>query len=282
MSLHTKVSGVWKEITTGNIFVKDSGVWKDVANIFVNVSGTWTSMIFTPGNVTYTSSGTFAVPLGTNNLLIECWGGGGSGGSGWFGAAYPPASNNTSGDPSYVTMTNGQTIGAEGGERGEIASIDKHGNQTLGQGGDGGGNYGDFTPTLTLVGVNGEGGATTLCAPSRHRLGGRGQTINLLAPLVGTPATLICGENDYGGKTGIAVGGGGSGSKDIGNNIAVPPRAGGGGGGGGYVSRLFSVNSYFVGGSNLSFVVGAGGLVSTGGVLEGGAGATGQIKFTWS
>jgi hypothetical protein len=47
MSLHTKVSGVWKEITTGNIFVKDSGVWKDVANIFVNVSGTWTSMIFT-------------------------------------------------------------------------------------------------------------------------------------------------------------------------------------------------------------------------------------------
>ena len=105
MSLHTKVSGVWKEITTGNIFVKDSGVWKDVANIFVNVSGTWTSMIFTPGNVTYTSSGTFAVPLGTNNLLIECWGGGGSGGGG-------ASSTNATGGSGTINLGGGAGGGA--------------------------------------------------------------------------------------------------------------------------------------------------------------------------
>ena len=281
MSLHTKVSGVWKEITTGNIFVKDSGVWKDVADILVKDSGTWTSMIFTPGNSTHTTSGTFSVPLGTNNLLIECWGGGGSGGSGWFGSSYPPSSNNTSGDPSYVTMTNGQTIGASGGIKGESANTLETGSPAMGTGGAGGGNYGDFTPTLTLAGVNGEDGATVICAPSRHALGGKGQTINILAPGIGTPATNICGENSYGGKPGIAVAGGGAGAKNVGPG-GIPPKAPGGGGGGGYVSRSFSVNSYFVGGSNLAFIVGAGGLGGTGGVLSGGTGATGQIKFTWS
>ena len=39
MSVHTKVSGVWKEIT--GIWVKISGTWKEITGGHVNISSTW-------------------------------------------------------------------------------------------------------------------------------------------------------------------------------------------------------------------------------------------------
>ena len=223
---------------------------------------------FTPGNQTFTSSGTFAIPVGTTTLQIEVWGGGGSGGSGAYTASNPPGTNNTSGGASSC---NGLT--ANGGTKA---------NQS--PGGAGGSASGGTTNTTGTSGVGiGAPYSRPNCSPPSSKeywpQGGPGGA----GANGGSGGLGSCDLNAFGNApAGNASGGGGAGATGIGGS-------GGGGGGAGYSTKTFTGLS-----GSLSYTVGATGIGGTAtpgpggkgpqfyGIVNGGSGGSGAVKFTWS
>jgi len=224
---------------------------------------------FTPGNQTYTSSGTFAIPAGTTTLQIEVWGGGGAGGSAPFGGTYPPSTNNTAGGSSSC---NGLT--ANGGGLGGNNNY-----QTFASGGSGGSASGGTTNTTGGAGASGANeNCNTDPKGQYYGLGGVGG----IGANGGTAVTSIC--TNFNGTNANARASGGSGATGVTSN------GGAGGGGGGYSSRSFTGVS-----GSLSFTVGAKGLKGTFsagppgsktiqgyGAINGGDGFVGAVKFTWT
>jgi hypothetical protein len=214
---------------------------------------------FTPGNATYTSSGTFTVPTGTTTLKIEIWGGGGSGGASVFGGTNPASTNNTSGGQSSVSVL---SMTANGGTKGQ--------NIQPSYGGAGGTAAGGTTNTTGTAGAAGQTYGS--CgSPNFYFKGGSGGA----SPNGGAGGTATCSFN---GANGTSPGGGGAGTTGQDNDPEAPEVYGGGGGGGGGYSTKTLTSS--IAGSYV-YVVGAGGSKGTG-VVNGGDGAVGAVKFTWS
>jgi len=213
---------------------------------------------FTPGNATYTSSGTFTVPTGTATLKIEIWGGGGSGGSSIFGTN-PASTNNTAGGQSSVSVL---SMTANGGAKGS----------NPGAGGAGGTAAGGTTNTTGTAGAAG-GNVGSCGSPSYYYKGGTGGA----SPNGGSGGVASC--NPFNGADGASPGAGGSGATGVDSSVEPPiTEGGGGGGGGGYSTKTLtsSIAASYV------YVVGAGGSKGTGATLAGGDGAVGSVKFTWS
>lgn len=221
---------------------------------------------FTPGNQTFTTSGTFTIPTGTTNLQIEMWGGGGSGGSGQLTGAYPQGSNNTSGSASSC---NGLT--ANGGTKA---------NQT--PGGAGGSASGGTTNTTGGSGTSPNTGVNCSSDKSTFYVAGTGGN----SPNGGTQTAPTCGTSS---QAGPAPGAGGNGATGYAVSGFSSP-SGGGGGAGGYSTKTFTGLSgslaYTVGtaGQPGFLIPGPGGKsgIAGYGALNGGAGGSGAIKFTWS
>lgn len=218
-----------------------------------------------PTEVFYTSSGTFTVPSGVTNIIVEAWGGGGSGGVN---------SNGTGGGG-----------GGGGGAYSRSALVVTPGNSysvIVGNGGAG----------TTLDGITGGtstfGGALVIAVGGNRGLasdiGGSGGSGGNLASGVGT--IRFSGGNGGNGGVGISVPGGGGGSS-AGTSANGNPGASnscpfcfspGGiappGGGNGATGPFSGVgqNGFFPGGG------GSG----TGANTTSGAGANGQIKITYS
>lgn len=73
MTAHTRVSGVWKEIT--GMHTKVSGAWKEITEGWVNVSGTWKQFFSSAGpfvdSHTATSNGVIVKGFGSARASFE-------------------------------------------------------------------------------------------------------------------------------------------------------------------------------------------------------------------
>ncbi len=68
MTLHTKVSGAWKTIANGNLWVKDGGTWRNTS-LETKVSGVWKPIH------TGSDQRTFAIPATYSRSFISSSGG---------------------------------------------------------------------------------------------------------------------------------------------------------------------------------------------------------------
>jgi hypothetical protein len=182
MSLHTKVSGVWKEV--GETFVKVSGVWKPCGDVLAKVGGVWKSILYASGSQTFTSSSTLTIPAGVYSLTVDiqsAGGGGGFGGdvmdygaSGSGGSAGGRITGSIAVVP-YQTCTitvgtggnTGTTYTANGsrtyGQSGGLSRIVVNGNTLTANGGGAGGNACGFNkaPFVATSQAGGSCSATT-------------------------------------------------------------------------------------------------------------------------
>ena len=212
-------------------------------------------LIFLPqlafaGSQTFTSSGTFLVPVyGTLPVIVD-GGGGGGGGLGYSAVGGQPGGNGGSSQFAGV-------ISGGGGGGGRAPWSDQYGAGGAGGSASGGdintsGNAGSSGGS----GYGGHGGASAGGA-----LGGSGAS----------------GCYGCGGSPGSSGGGGGGGGGSY-------PYQNGGGGGGGARSQKTYASGLLTVGSAIAVTVGAGGYSGAGGSIggPGGAGASGQISISWT
>lgn len=202
----------------------------------------------TSGSQTFTSgSGSFTVPS-YNTLTVEVWGGGSSG----VGVVQSVGGTSAhSGGPSSVStlgLTSGGGTGPAGGASSGAGATGSGGNTSNTQGG-----TGTYTPVVSSTG----GGAAN----------------------GGASVTLAVSTGSSNGVNGNAPGGGGTSNSDVGNY-------GCGGPAGGYTKSVYTFGNGPAPGSSVAYSVGAGGaavvVAAVSGFGTSGAGANGQVKFTWS
>lgn len=225
-----------------------------------------------PGSTTYTSgSGSFKVP-NYNRLAIKAWGGGAGGGSCTFNSVGGSVTRANGISGGNTTASAGFSIAAHGGGYG-FGSYGSSGSYHPGAGGAAGAASGANT-------INTNGTAGTAGSSSTGGAGGAGASGG--AGGAGFRAGPVAAQN------GGAPGGGGGGGVGAGSVF----EGSGGGSGGAYCYSLFGpgVSAAPAPGTIISWSVGPGGAggtytnTSTGGnaTFNGGAGARGQINFTWS
>lgn len=203
-----------------------------------------------PGSQQWMTAGTFTFTVPKyNKLVIELWGGGGSGAE-----AVDNRGNNINtdgGDSSF-----GSSLKAYGGKKG-LGYYNG-----LRAAGVGGGYLGGDPGSAT-------GATGTNASPPNGGAGGAGAN-------GGAGGAVSTGV----GEAGTAPGGGGGGA---GHSSTY---GGAGGGGGGYCKKTYSkgASGAPVEGQSITVVVGAGGVSNswTGAYNDGGAGAVGRVKVTWS
>ncbi len=220
----------------------------------VRTSGSFTTDVHvTPGNQTFSSSGTFSVPA-FHSLTVYVYGGGGGGGGGGINSN---SLGDDGGDSSFGSPT---AVIARGGKGGE-------GRNAGGDGGAGGTAQGGSTNTAGGAGENHGTGANNYGGAGGDGAGPDGGD--------GGDRTLSIGQGD----DGSIVGGGGAGGWR-----SISDGGGGGGGGGGYAKKTFTTGQLTVGG-NITIVVGSGGGGGTGfnpPTSNGGDGARGKVYVEWS
>lgn len=159
---------------------------------------------------TFTSNGTYTVPAGVTQLVVECWGGGGAGG----GATGNPAAGGGGGGGAYVKSTVNVTPGTTytvtvGGIKTATTTSSAATNK---------GNPSWFGSTSTIFAEGGNGGAPATSNNS-NGAGGTGTTaasIGTLRYAGGNAAAGNFNNNTLGG-----AGGGGAGSTGVGGNAAA-------------------------------------------------------------
>lgn len=242
------------------------------------------SIIYLNGQVqTFTSSGSFTVPAGVTSIFVEAWGAGGAGGSA-VGNASPlyRAMGGGGGGGAYVFGTIivmpgdiiNYTVAPNTGANSSTTPLNG-GSSTFGSVVAPGGNGGECVSAAISGGhIGGVGG---LGASGNKNGGNGGSRIGY----DGTNCTSNCGTHD-----GAGGGGGASNSEDGGSASDLFPN--GAGGVGGATGGGNGGNGPTTSGSN-----GGGGLVIGGGgagawatssttVRNGGAGARGQIRITYT
>lgn len=85
MSLFLKSSGAFVEPKAA--FVKTGGVWVPTKKLFVKSGGEWQLVYPIPGEISFSSNGSFVVPNGVFQLSLSAIGGGGGAGNGVDGGA---------------------------------------------------------------------------------------------------------------------------------------------------------------------------------------------------
>lgn len=174
---------------------------------------------------TFTSSGTFVVPVGVDSVIVECWGAGGGGG----GSTSNTNGGSGGGGGSYcinkLQVTPNQSI-----------------NYTVGTGGAGGSSsnnwngVGGGSTTFLTLSAGGGGGGTS----NRGLIGSGGTATGGLS----TGGNVSGGDGAPGGTSGGSGGAGanggsgGAGSQNSSGNSGTSP---GGGGGGGEASTVFLI-----------------------------------------
>ena len=243
---------------------------------------------FTPGNAVRTTSGIFAVPTGTTNLVIEIWGGGGGGGSGFSGTSGPEVSG-TPGADSTIISPSMRAKGGGKGYRGGWSYYCYCCNTTNGApGGSGGtlpsGSTGPSGSVIALnVQVNGSDGGDNYLINNGDAHGGAGHNgfvgLGGLAGIGGAQVAITQNGID---ATNYAAGGSGSGGSNTGG--FNPPDAGGSGGGGGCAGGYVRYTMTSGIPSSITFTVGAKGTGDNfGGTFPpAGNGSNGVVRFTYS
>jgi len=213
----------------------------------------------TAGEEIYSVAGafTFTVPVFTT-LTIEMWGGGGGGGG---SALYSTARGGTGGDTTIAALS----LTAAGGQGGEGTRMSSNPPR--------GGTDGSSTAVGGTIddgehGTNGSEDSFNLASP--QGAGGDGGGADGGAG----GASVASYGGDKEGNPGAAPGGGGSGA------INYFKAVGGGGAGGDKVTKTYNFGDIATG-TVLDLVVGAGGTRGVGNI-QGGLGAVGRIKFTWT
>jgi hypothetical protein len=256
--------------------------------------------VFGTNSQTFPSNGTFTVPAGITEIVVECWGGGGSGGKavgvfggtkkaaggGGGGGAYARKTISTSGGTTYsVNVAAAQTISGTAGNSSWFGSS----STVLAVGGGGGGNQTEQSGADTL-GEPGFGGRDIDCIGDVTNSGGDGSGFSA------DPKFSNCGYGTYSG-----AGGGGAGNVADGTdaicpgvqcNNAIPPvcsqtslpnRGLGGEAYGGNGAN--GVTTGNVGNSGVTYGGGGSGGHTrdiTVGQRQGGAGARGQVVVWWT
>jgi hypothetical protein len=213
---------------------------------------------------TFTSNGTFTVPVGVNSIVVECWGSGGGGGSSnTNGGGSRAGGGGGGGGYSYlvIAVTPGNTY-----------------NIVVGTGG-AGGNNGN--------GANGSSStfnATTVVA-NGGRGGGQGGNGALGAGAVaGTGSTVYTGGNGAAGVNGTGSGGGGGGAGSTGNGgnasgmtagTGTSTNGGNGGAGRSGASSAGNNGNTYGGGGSGGFAA------ASGGDRLGGNGSNGLVVINW-
>jgi hypothetical protein len=97
MSIQISDGTAWRSLHPTkpmSIYVTDStsASWRDCGEVYINVGGgtNWKPLFYTPGSVSYTTSGSWTVPLGVFSITVTAVGGGGAG-AGIHGGGYQTA-----------------------------------------------------------------------------------------------------------------------------------------------------------------------------------------------
>ncbi len=211
---------------------------------------------------TFTTSGTFTVPLGVTSVTVECWGGGGAGGGN--------SSNNSRGGGG----------GAGGAYAAKVINVTPGNNYSVTvaalkagiNGAGGAGNPSWFGTTATVYAEGGEGGAA---ADGGTVNGGVGSVTSSIGTIVYAGGNGANGTSSLGGG-----GGGGAGSNGIGGNASGiiagnGTSIGGGNGGAGRNSENNGNSGSTAGGG------GGGAYIPDNTNHSGGIGAAGQVIISW-
>ncbi len=205
-------------------------------------------------NTTFSTPGiyTFTVPAYVGSLKVEVWGAGGGGGSN-ADDKKESGENGTSSSFDKVIARGGK--GGDGGVKNQTAS-----------GGAGGTAEGGDDNRTGDNGKNGNAnGAGDGGASPKGGVGGKGAD---------TPKNTTA----VAGKAGSGPGGGGSGTAKMLSGGGY--NNGAGGGGGGYAAKTYAVGA-LTAGKQITVVVGEGGKGS-GSNVNGGNGATGEVRISWT
>ena len=271
---------------------------------------------FTPGTQTFTTSGTFTVPVGTTTLIVETWGGGGGGSQ---GASLTAGNNWQVGNTGVTQATSGGTTsitapftmtsfgGISGGASYPAFSYGDSrpgwvlqdpccgctNADTAGYGGTGGNRGGAGTKPATATQYLGTVGATGGNSPNGSQgaspgngSGGGGGSSNATGNVFAGGATVTAYATAGNNGTGFGAGGSGSsGSITNGPPTTRDPNGeggAGGGGGGGATAHKYTITSSIP--TSLTFLVGAAGTGSfwNGNYPRGGNGGSGAVRITWS
>ncbi|HEX5153138.1 MAG TPA: putative Ig domain-containing protein, partial [Parafilimonas sp.] len=207
---------------------------------------------------TFNASGSWFCPAGVTSITVECWGAGGSGGKrtsngvagGGGGGAYSmkviPVSAGTTYTYTVGTGSNSTSPGGDSWFQSDATVMAKGGNSVA-----------DNSATRAT------GGAAASSIGTVRNNGGDGRNGN-------TTGT------DYGGGGGSSAGVGIDGSDATDQNGATAPAGGGNGGNGRYNTQGDGLAGNIPGGG------GGGALRTSSGTRNGGTGANGQIKITYT
>lgn len=250
------------------LFVKESGVWKQVIRLWVNQGGTWklptVALINQSGvgkqfypdstpTITYSTAGTgftYSVPAGVTSLEVTLVGGGGGGQTGWGNVSGDSGGGGAGGAAGSVTTTTISVtpgsvlpivVGAGGGG-GARAGGFPGGTSPDGPGGADGGSSTLTNGPSTITAAGGLGGAKWLNQgasptggngfyPGSSGSFARGQN-GAAATFSGSSGGLGATSMSVNGGNGVLGGGGGGGAaQSVGDTQTA-----GGNGGAGYVS----------------------------------------------
>lgn len=215
MTLHVRVSGIWRTLT--NAFVNAAAAWRN-SSVTIRDAGSWRNVLVNEIVVSYASPGTFDTTAQGSTLTFKIWGGGGEGG-GECGGRYGGAGGYTQGTIPVSPGTPVRVfVGA--GSGGSPCGACGFGAGT-------GGQYSYVTVNGTLQAISGGGGGTGQGGGGGGG-GGNGPGGNGFGPAgggSGATQSSGCGNVFWSTSTSNGCGGGGTGSGG-GNR--------GGGGGAGY------------------------------------------------
>lgn len=233
----------------------------------------------TPGSQTFSTPGSYSGASGFtvpnhNTLEVEVWGGGGSGAAivctGVTSGGFYVRTDVTM----YAGTAGGQsswngTVIANGGAAAPSKATAAAPSTSSGGSGGGAASGGDINTT----GSNGEAGYVS----GSTGYGGAGGS----APNGAAGGARNTTYTNEGGNAGSAPGGGGGGCFLRGGAMgSYGYGASGGGQSGGYAKKTYS-SGVFTPGNQITVVVGSGGVANTNGE-DGGNGAAGRVKITWS
>jgi hypothetical protein len=243
MALHLQDQGSWKK--ADEVWVNDSDTWKQCNEVYIKENNAWKPVLYEPGSMYYTSSGSFTVPQGVFSITATVVGGAGGAGGGDGGAGSVGGGNGMTVTFSASVMpddTFAFVIGEKGGD-----GAGYRGSASGGSGGNGynsGGVGGRAGAHGSSGGGGGGGGSTSfysnassamyIIAAGGSGAGGRGNRSHYsVADIHGKNATQTQSAASQG--------------YDGGNGLSCPCADGGAGGGGGGGTESSAIGGLYYG-----------------------------------
>lgn len=236
--VYVKDNGNWK--VPKSIFVKNAGSWTTVKKVWINVNGVWKEVVPPSQTIDFTSSGSFVVPTGVNQLYLSGIGGGGSAGNvvdGGRNDDYGGSGGGSGGQKIadyLIPVTPGETISVTIGGAGSRAYGGRDSNN---QGGTGGTTF-IYTAAATYYLLGGTGGYGGVGGAGSQYSGSTQTTAN--TSFTFGAVTVDGGQNSQSGVGGYG-GAGFSGSR----------KSGGSQGGGSQINDYLNASDYGGGGAGI-------------------------------